>query len=265
MTNRLQSHFQNNSIQKRSALILYATAGDPSLKITGEFLWHCQKSGVDVVELGIPFSDPLADGPVIQASSFRAVKKGVSLKSVLHLIQTERAKGLSIPIVLMSSVTPLIAQGVKKCAKQMKSAGVDGIILPDLPIDEDLSVRSVMSDAGLSCIQMLTPTTDPVRRTKIIRDSSGFIYYVAVIGLTGKQTSVSSGLKKDVIHSQKKTDLPVCVGFGISNAAQVKAVSRYAKGVIVGTAIVENLAQYSHKKLSDTSKRFINSLVKAVR
>lgn len=260
---RLALQFKKAYQFKQTALILYATAGDPSLSVTKEFLWYCQNAGVDAVELGIPFSDPLADGLVIQASSYRAVQKGISFKKVLDLVRVERKKGLHIPIVLMSSVTPILAYGIHDAAKLMNHSGIDGIILPDLPVDEDVLIRETFTRAGIDCIQMLTPTTTLNRRKLIIQQSQGFVYYVAVVGLTGKTNSSNVDLRANVKKCQTESNLPVCVGFGISTASNVKNVSQYARGVIVGSAIVENLKQYSPKTLSSVSKRFIDSLVKS--
>ena len=263
--NRLDERFKFLKKKKEKALILFITAGDPSMRVTVQTLWFCQQAGVDCVELGIPFSDPLADGPVIQAASDRAVEKNIRLMDVLRMLSRERRRGLEIPVVLMSSVNPIHAMGFKNSSKLMKKSGVDGVIIPDLPYDEDGSIRLLLQKEGVHPVLMMTPTTEPKRQRQILLRSRGFVYYVSLIGLTGQMMKKNTSLRQQVQSSMRKSRIPVCVGFGISRPQHAKAVARFADGVIVGSALVDHLYRTSKKGLSRGSKRFIQSFVRAVK
>lgn len=263
--NPIDQRFAELEAKKEKALILFVEGGDPSLEVTRQTLQYCQEAGVDIVELGIPFSDPLADGPVIQAASFRAIEHGATFEKLMKMLREERQRGLEIPVVVMSSYNPLHAAGLEHGAKLMHDAGVDGIIIPDLPHDEDTTVRDTYAKYGILPILMTTPTTDPKRHAEVLKRSRGFIYYVSLIGLTGLVKRSDYPFKTHVIASRKRATSPVCVGFGISTPQDAHAVSRFADGVIVGSALVRNLSEHSSKGLSAGSKKLIRDFVKAVK
>lgn len=262
---RLQANLNKLKKSGEKALVLFITAGDPSLKVTREALRFADEAGVDCIEIGVPFSDPLADGPVIQAASFRALKKGVNLKKILNLVQDERRKGLKIPIILMSSLNPVHSFGMKRALAAAKSAGVQGIILPDLPADEagEFILGSCRED--LASILMLTPTTSPAREKHILRNASGFLYYVSLTGVTGERRRRDYPFQKDVTRLSRLARVPLYVGFGVSTPAQASAISRFSDGVIVGSAIVRDLFEHSKTGLSPNSKKWIERFVRAVK
>ena len=194
------------------------TAGDPSLKKNEELAFAFEKDGVDLIELGVPFSDPLADGPVIQASSMRSLKKKTDLKKILALVKKVRRKS-QIPILLMGYLNPILSYGLSRFAIDAKSAGVDGTIIPDLPPDEGGEIAPVMARHGLDLVYLLAPTSSPQRQKRVARASRGFIYYVSITGITGAKQSFSGAIHSNVKSIKRFSKLPVCVGFGISNPA----------------------------------------------
>lgn len=263
--NPIDQKFAELKRSRKKALVLFIEGGDPSLEVTRQTLRYCQQTGVDVVELGIPFSDPLADGPVIQAASFRAIEHGTTFVQLMRMLREERSKGLTLPVVVMSSYNPLHAAGLEHGAKLMKEARVDGIIIPDLPHDEDPSVRRVYAQQGILPILMTTPTTDAKRHAEVLRQSRGFVYYVSLIGLTGAVKRNTFPFKSHVLASRKKSAAPICVGFGITTPKDAHAVSRFADGVIIGSALVRHLSEHSPKALSAASRKLIDHLVQAVK
>ncbi len=263
--NRIDSTFKNLKAKRQKAAIAFVTAGDPSLKITREALRFAQKTGMDLVELGVPFSDPLADGPVIQASSFRALGRGTNLSQILGLVRDERRNGLSIPVLLMTSFNPVNHFGVRKALVEAKRAGVDGFIIPDLPYHEAGDVLREAKRLDLRLILMITPTTDAARRRELLKRANGFLYYVSLTGVTGERKRASYPFKGDVLRIRRSSRVPLCVGFGISTPAQARAISRFADGVIVGSAIVRDLAEHSRSGLSNASRRRISGFVRAVK
>ena len=264
-SNPIDRRFADLKAKREKALVLFIEGGDPSIEVTRQTLRYCQEAGVDVVELGIPFSDPLADGPVIQAASFRAIERGTTFRKLMRMLKEERAKGLDLPVVVMSSFNPLHSAGLNHGARLMREARVDGIIIPDLPHDEDPSVRKVYSAHGILPILMTTPTTDPKRCAEVLKSSRGFVYYVSLIGLTGAVKRTDYPFKPHVLKSRKYSQAPICVGFGITTAEDAHAVSRFADGVIIGSALVRHLAEHSPKGLAPSSKKLIRDLVRAVK
>lgn len=263
--NPIDQKFAELKARKEKALVLFIEGGDPSMEVNRQTLRYCQEAGVDVVEIGIPFSDPLADGPVIQAASFRAIEHGATLKKLMAMLKEERARGLRLPIVVMSSYNPLHAAGLEASARLMREARVDGIIIPDLPHDEDPSVRRIYAKYGILPILMTTPTTDKRRHEEVLKNSKGFVYYVSLIGLTGLVKRAEFPFKNHVLDSRRHAAAPVCVGFGISTPQDAHAVSRFADGVIVGSALVRHLSEHSPKALSAASRKFIDELTAAVK
>lgn len=264
-TNPIDCRFAELKRRREKALVLFIEGGDPSIEVTRQTLRYCQEAGADVVELGIPFSDPLADGPVIQAASFRAIEHAVTFKKLMEMLRAERSRGLTIPVVVMSSYNPLHAAGLERSARWMRDARVDGIIIPDLPHDEDPSVRRVYAKHGILPILMTTPTTDKRRHAEVLKNSRGFIYYVSLIGLTGAVKRSAYPFKSHVLQSRRRSAAPICVGFGITTPHDAHAVSRFADGVIVGSALVRHLAEHSKKSLSASSRKLIQDFVRAVK
>lgn len=247
----------------RKLLIVYITAGDPSLAVTEKLVYEFEKAGADIIELGVPFSDPLADGPIIQASHQRALKKKVALPKILALVKKIRKKS-EIPIVLMAADN-LIMQYGDSFEKDAIASGVDGVIIPDLPPDEGqacLPARqgSRVKGQGLDQIYLVAPTSTNERIKMICDASSGFIYLVSIAGVTGLRKNLSADISSFVERVRKYTDKPLCVGFGISNPKQAQEIAQFADGVIVGSAIVDIL----HKKGPKAAINFVAALRKAI-
>lgn len=242
--------------KKRKALITYVTAGDPSIFVTEKLVYQLEKAGADIIELGIPFSDPLADGPVIQASHQRALKNDVSLAEVFKLVGKVRKK-TQIPICFMLSYNLVVQYGIEKFYLDAEKFGVDGVIVPDLPPEESSHVPPPTS---LDIIFLVAPTSTDERIKIAAEKSSGFIYLVSVTGITGKRKELSQDLSTLVGRVKKYSDLPVAIGFGISKPAQAAEVTKIADGVIVGSAIVDLIAK---KKIGQVSK-FVASLRKSI-
>jgi len=232
------------------SLITYITAGDPSLAMTEKLVYDLEKSGADIVELGVPFSDPLADGPVIQASHQRALKKDVSLAQVFKLAAKLRRK-TQIPLCFMLSYNLVLQYGEDKFYQDMEKLGVDGAIIPDLPPEE----------AKYPSVFLVAPTSTDERIKLIAQKSSGFIYLISTTGITGKRKELASGLKEIVGRIKKYTSLPVAVGFGISSPAQAAEACLSADGVIVGSAIVDLIAKKKFGQVKDFVKKLKNALI----
>ncbi len=242
---RIEETFARLKENGSKALITFITAGDPDLPTTKKLILALEASGADIIELGIPFSDPMADGPTIQASSERAVKGGTHLSDVLALVREVR-KETQIPVVLFGYYNPIFNFGLKKFASEASKAGADGVLIVDLPAEESEELKVELDRKGIDLIFLLTPTSTVDRIKLVAKKASGFIYFVSVTGVTGARKKVSGDVKKYVADVRKHTALPVGVGFGISNAAQAGAVCRYADGVIVGSAIVNIIAGNSN-------------------
>ncbi|MBI4254445.1 MAG: tryptophan synthase subunit alpha [Candidatus Rokubacteria bacterium] len=234
---RLDGTFARLRARDERALVAYLTAGDPTLAATRRLVLAAARGGADVVELGVPFSDPLADGPVIQRAGARALAAGASVARVLETVATLRAE-VQVPLVLLTYYNPVLAFGLKAFARTAADAGVDGLIVADLPPEEADPLAAEAEAAGLDLIHMVAPTSTPRRVRLIARRSRGFIYLVSLTGVTGERQALPSDLAAQIRTLRLVTTKPVCVGFGISTADQVAAVGRLADGVIVGSAIV---------------------------
>ncbi|MFC1496388.1 tryptophan synthase subunit alpha [Candidatus Margulisiibacteriota bacterium] len=245
------------AFEKRKALIAYITAGDPSLAVTEKLIYAIEKAGADIIELGVAFSDPLADGPVIQASHLRALK--TSLADVIKLAAKVRKK-TKIPIVLMLSDNLVVKYGTERFYNNASSAGIDGVIIPDLPPEE-------FSEKGyklqLDNILLVAPTSTEERMVKISELSTGFIYLVSLTGITGQRKKVSADVDMLVKRVRKYTDKPVAIGFGISNPKQAEMYARMSDGIIVGSAIVDCLAKNKKNSVPAVAK-FVSSLRRAI-
>ena len=260
-TQRLDETFARLRARGERALMPYFTAGDPSLADTRRLVAEAERRGADVVELGVPFSDPLADGPVIQRAGVRALAAGASLARVLELLATLRADGVRLPIVLMTYYNPVLAFGLKSFARTAADAGADGVIVPDLPYEEAGPLRAETEPAGLDFVQMVAPTSTPPRMRALARVSRGFVYVVSVMGITGERRGLPPDLDAQMRALRLVTTRPLCVGFGVATAEQVGAVGRLADGVIVGSAIVRLVERHTgDPKLVDEVGNFIEAL-----
>lgn len=234
---RIENLFATLRAKKERALIVYVTAGDPSLAVTEQMALTLEKAGADILEIGVPFSDPTADGPVIQAAAQRALKGGTTLTGVLNMIANLRQCS-GIPIVLFGYFNPIYAYGVKKFARDARAAGVDGVLAVDLPHEEAGELKIHTDAAGLDFISLVAPTTDQKRLKKIANSASGFLYYISITGITGTAAPKISRVKQEVDVLRKTTTLPVVVGFGISTPRQAKKIGTFADGVVIGSAVV---------------------------
>jgi len=255
--NRIKQKFNQLNNNNKKALIAFITAGFPDLSTTLKLVLSLEKSGVDIIELGVPFSDPLADGPVIQEASSYSLKKGTSLAKILNLVKCLR-KNTEMPICLMTYYNPVFCFGEKRFVDQALASGVDGLIIPDLPPEEAKEFLSYAGRCGLFNICFISPTSSAARIKAITKRAKGFIYYVSTCGVTGKRNKLSFDLKTNLARIKKLTTLPVCVGFGISTPQQAKAVSKISDGVIVGSAIVDKIREYiGHKQLVEKVSAFV--------
>ncbi|OGX27950.1 MAG: tryptophan synthase subunit alpha [Omnitrophica WOR_2 bacterium RIFCSPHIGHO2_02_FULL_48_11] len=263
--NRIDQAFKKLKKRKEKAFIAFITAGYPNLHVTEQLVLSFEKAGVDIVELGVPFSDPLADGKTIQAASQQALQHHITLEKIFQMVKRIRTRS-QIPIALMTYYNPVFHLGEEKFMARAKSVGVDGVIVPDLPPEEAASLSKLARKKSIATVFFLSPTTTPSRMKKIVDASTGFIYYVSVTGITGtSQTILAQQIKKQVTAARRLTAKPVCVGFGVSDARQVKAVARLADGVIVGSAIIRAIAKNKGKKnLIQNVSRFVAQLAKAV-
>ncbi len=258
--NRINLKFQNLRKQGKKAFIAFITAGDPSLKTTQELVLAFEKNGVDILEIGMPFSDPLADGPTIQKSYQRSLKNHTTLAAILKTVQNIRASS-QIPIALMTSYNPIFYFGEEKFVARAKEAGIDGVIIPDLPPEEAQKLIKSARRIGFSTVFFISPTTTQHRAKKIIAASTGFIYYVSLTGVTGSRKNISQDFKKNILAAKRLTNKPVCAGFGISTPSQVQEICAIADGVIVGSAIVQKIAEnIGRKKLIENVSSFVKKL-----
>jgi len=263
MANRIDQKFTELRAQGRKALIAYISAGDPNLKATCELAWAFETAGVDILELGVPFSDPLADGIVNQLAASRALAAGTTVRGVLECVRAIREKS-QLPIVLYTYVNPIYRFGFAEFHRQAEAAGVDGLLILDLPPDEDSANEELSQETGLKRIRLIAPTTPAARIAQLTADASGFIYYVSREGVTGERTEMASSLPERVAEIRATTDLPIAVGFGISNPDHVREVAQYADGVVVGSAIVKRIGEYgSSPELVSKLSEFVRPLAEA--
>lgn len=246
----------NSFSQGRKVLIIYICAGDPSLEATYEAVCALAHAGADIVELGVPFSDPLADGPVIQAASQRALDQGTTLEKVLKLTYNLR-KNLDIPLLLMSYYNPILRYGLDKFARDLAKAGGDGVIVPDLPYEETGPLKAFLKEDGLALVPLVAPTTPDDRLREITCQASGFIYCVSLTGVTGPREELPPELPNYLARVRQATSLPLAIGFGISTPEQARLLAPLGDGIVVGSAIVETLAKGGIEKAT--------SLVQAMR
>ncbi|MEM1156673.1 MAG: tryptophan synthase subunit alpha [Verrucomicrobiota bacterium] len=261
--NRIKQKFRDLKASGDKAFVAYLVAGDPNLGRTAQMIEQLDRADVSVIELGIPFSDPLADGVVNQLGSQRALKAGTTLAKVLAMVKDVRSR-TRVPIVLFTYYNPVFKYGVDRFAQDAVAAGVDGVLVLDLPPEEVESEWNL--PPSLLRISLIAPTTPGKRMAEIVKSSSGFIYYVSREGVTGMQDSLPANIEAQLHTIRAATDLPICVGFGISNPEQAAAVSRFADGVVVGSAIVDRIGKWGDTpELEENLSSFIKPMVNAIR
>jgi tryptophan synthase alpha chain len=271
MTTRIDQKFAALKQEGRAALVTFITAGDPDYATSLKILAGLPKAGADVIELGMPFTDPMADGPAIQAGGLRALAAGQTMKKTLQLVKDFRKNNKTTPIVLMGYYNPIYVYGVETFLIDIKKAGVDGLIVVDLPPEEDDELCIPALAAGLNFIRLTTPTTDDKRAPAVFKHTSGFVYYVSVLGITGTKAPDLKSVKQNVERLKKHTTLPICVGFGVKSAEQARTIAKTADGVVVGSALVSAVAASLSKHGKPTAKtpgavhRLVAEIAKGVR
>jgi len=241
MATRIDACFEKLKREGRAAFVTYLMAGDPDPQTSLELIKALPRAGADIIELGIPFTDPMADGPSIQAAGLRALNAGMSLKKTLELVRGFRRDDEATPLVLMGYYNPIYIYGVDKFLAEARTAGVDGLIIVDLPPEEDTELCVPALKAGLNFIRLATPTTDDKRLPAVLANTSGFVYYVSITGITGAAAADSTAVGEAVARIKRHTSLPVCVGFGIRTPQAAQAIAERADGAVVGTALVDAL------------------------
>lgn len=241
---RIYSAFENARQQRRAALILYLMAGDPDMQTTLEIMHMMAESGADIIELGMPFSDPAAEGPTIQAAGARSLKSGGSTSGTIEIVRKFRERNNTTPIIMMGYYNPIYSYGNERFVRDAVSAGADGAIIVDLPSEEQGQLTQYMGD-DFSLINLIAPTTTKERKRKILHNASGFVYYVSIAGITGTKSADGADVAGAVEEIRQCCDLPVAVGFGIKNPQHVQRVAVHADGVVVGSEVVRHIAQIS--------------------
>ena len=239
MTTRIDRRFDELKQAGRAAFVTFVMAGDPDAETSLAVISALPKAGADLIEIGMPFTDPMADGPAIQAAGLRALKGGMTLKKTLTLVRRFRDSDDATPVVLMGYYNPIYIYGVEKFLADAKAAGVDGLIIVDLPPEEDDELCKPALAAGLNFIRLAAPTTDDKRLPAVLANTSGFVYYVSITGITGSASADTAQVSAAVARIKRHTELPVCVGFGIRTPEAAGAIAANADGVVVGTALVD--------------------------
>ncbi|MDI6756006.1 MAG: tryptophan synthase subunit alpha [Thermodesulfobacteriota bacterium] len=261
---RIQKTFRDLKKKGQAALIPFLVAGDPDLKTTGDLILKIAEAGADIIELGVPYSDPLADGPTIQAAAHRALQRGINLKSILNL--TGNLKRKTPPLVIMTYFNPVFRYGLKAFAEDCRECGIEGVVIPDLPPEEAGPWIKEARKTGIDTIFLTAPTSSPERISLASKVSRGFIYHVSVTGVTGVRGKLSEDLELAVRKIREISKKPVSVGFGISTPEQAREVSRFADGIIVGSAIVKIIEDGGERKeVIQRVGAFISSLAAAIR
>ena len=262
MANRIDEKFNQLKSKKRGGFIPFVVAGDPNLAATKDLILLLAKSGASVIELGVPFSDPVADGVTIQASAERALRNSIGVKDVLKTVAEVRAEGCETPIILFSYFNPVLQFGLDKFAGEAKQSGADGILITDLVPEEAEDFRKILAEKDLALIMLAAPTSSDERLKKICEKASGFVYAVSRAGVTGARSDLSRDAETLVKRLRRFTDLPIAVGFGISTAAQMKEVWRYADAAVIGSAIVKEIERSSESgDVIENVREFVESLL----
>lgn len=256
MSKRINSCFARLKEQKRSAFIPFIMGGDPDITRSTQLLMALPDAGADIIELGIPFSDPMADGPVIQEAAQRALAAGTTLKAVLTMVKQFRSAYPDVPLILMGYYNPIYQYGNERFAEDAFDAGIDGLIIVDLPPEESAELTEYLDKKDIALVQLIAPTSLGNRLPTLLRHAKGYLYYVSVAGVTGSQNLNIMQLEKDLVALRKHTDLPISVGFGVKTPEHVAEIAPLCEGVIVGSAIVDQIARHSNKDSND----FINKI-----
>jgi tryptophan synthase alpha chain len=266
MITRIDRRFASLRDERRAALVTFTMAGDPDYESSLAILKALPGAGADVIELGMPFTDPMADGPAIQAAGLRALKSGQNMKRTLSVVREFRRGDDVTPIVLMGYYNPIYVYGVDRFLADAGSAGVDGLIVVDLPPEEDQELCLPALKAGFNFIRLATPTTDDKRLPTVLAKTSGFVYYVSITGITGAAAPDAARVTAAVARIKRHTKLPVCVGFGVRSAEQARAIAEGADGVVVGSALVEALRQSlaADGKATTNTVKSVAALVRAL-
>ena len=259
---RIEARFAALRAENRAAFVAFAMAGDPDHDTAAELIRRMPGAGVDVIEIGMPFSDPMADGPVIQRAGQRALAAGQTLAGTLETARAVRAGDPAAPIVLMGYYNPILSYGVARFAADAADAGADGVIVVDLPPEEDRELRAALDASDLRLIRLATPTTDDERLPTVLAGSSGFVYYVSITGITGGAAPDSAEVERSVARVRAATDLPICVGFGVRTPEHAAEIARSADGVVVGSAIVDRIGAGDE---SSAILEYLGSLAEGVR
>ncbi len=259
---RINDAFAMRRKQSSKVFVAYLTAGDPGLEETKSYCRALARAGVDIIELGVPFSDPLADGPTNQKAAERALASGTTLEKILEMVQQLRADGFSCPLVIFSYLNPIFCMGYEKFASRAKQSGVDGVLCVDLPPEEASEYQSCLRSQGLDTVFLASPTTEEKRLELIEAYSSGFVYYVSRTGVTGVQSEISQSLQAEMNSVREHIKKPIAIGFGISTAEQAKEVGQWADGIVIGSAIVNIIAKAS---ASEAVEPMLERFVKQIR
>ena len=262
---RLDRRFALCRAENRAALVTFVMGGDPDIATSREVLVKLPRAGADIIEIGMPFTDPMADGPAIQAAGLRALRAETTLRDVLALVRDFRATDGDTPLILMGYYNPIYTFGVDAFLKEAKAAGVDGLIVVDLPAEEDEELCLPALAAGIAFIRLATPTTDEARLAQILRNTSGFLYYVSMTGTTGAARVNPVQVGEAVARLRRHTDLPIAVGFGVKSAEDARDIASRADAVVVGSAIVDTLAAAAGADPVDAVSRFVSELAAGVR
>jgi tryptophan synthase alpha chain len=241
VTTRIDTRFTELKKEGRAAFVTFVMCGDPDLATSLEIIKALPKAGADIIEIGMPFTDPMADGPAIQAAGLRALKAGATLKKTLQVVRDFRKEDNVTPVVLMGYYNPIYVYGVDKFLPHAKAAGVDGLIIVDLPPEEDTELCIPAMKAGLNFIRLATPTTDDKRLPAVLANTSGFVYYVSITGITGSASADTAQVSAAVARIKRHTQLPVCVGFGIRTPDAARGIAQAANGAVVGSALIDAL------------------------
>ena len=271
MTTRIDARFAELKNEGRAAFVTFLMCGDPDMATSLAIIKALPKAGADIIEIGMPFTDPMADGPAIQAAGLRALKAGMTLKKTLQVVRDFRKDNATTPIVLMGYYNPIYIYGVDKFLADAKVAGVDGLIIVDLPPEEDTELCLPAMKAGLNFIRLATPTTDDKRLPAVLENTSGFVYYVSITGITGSASAATSDVANAVARIKRHTKLPVCVGFGIRTPEAARDIAQAANGAVVGSALIDVLRETLDANGKATTKTvpavadFVSSLAQGVR
>lgn len=263
MSERIQNRFAVLKTEGRTALVTFIMGGDPDMEASQRVLEALPAAGADIIEVGMPFSDPMADGPIIQAAGRRALDAGATVRKILAMVESFRAKEAHTPLVLMGYYNPIYRYGAEAFCRDAAKVGADGVIIVDLPPEEENELKPYAEKSGLSLIRLIAPTSDNTRLPKLCASASGFVYYISITGITGAASAKTGDLQQHVTHLRQFTKLPVAVGFGIKTATQVAEVAPFADAVVVGSALVEVI----QKEKADVKAvaAFVTSLAAALK